>query len=396
MAVATETPTSQPPAGGKRIAELLETLTTCLTSTGASLPHATRDDSSASAIEPPADGISLLDTKNELLLSYLHNLVFLIIFQLRQLPSSKNDSANGDAEKTRDSLRQSAVTKLVELRVFLDRGVRPLEARLKYQLDKVIKAAEDAERAQRSAPQTKGKTRRNSAGSDEEEGSSSDDSDGDEDEDDEEGEEEDIDEMAYRPNISAFSKSVEPPAKKADKFTKDADTSDGIYRPPKIMPTSLPSTERRERNQRRLAKSSVIDEFVADEMSAAPMAQPSIGSTIVRGGREMKTQKEREYEAERRRYEETNFVRLPKESKKDRAKRGQRGPQGTFGGEDWRGLGEGADRIARLTQRTKGSGGALEKSRKRRLTEDRPRSDGTDVGQLFEKRRKKIEGWKRS
>ncbi|RAK89585.1 U3 small nucleolar ribonucleo protein LCP5 [Aspergillus costaricaensis CBS 115574] len=379
------------PSGSQNISALLETLTTCLNSTGSSLPKTKRDAPSDVSIEPPQDGISLLDTKSDLLLSYMQNLVFLVIFQLRGLKSSTDK----DAEKN-DSLPDDIVKKLVELRVYLDRGVRPLEGRLKYQVDKVIKAAEDAERAERGATAPKKSKKAKKSARDEESGSDegSSDSEGDSEEDEEdEDEEEDIDEMAFRPNVSAFSKKVEPEAKQ-DKAAARA-TSDGIYRPPRIMPTALPTTETRERRERPQRRSNVIDEFVSAEMSSAPMAEPSIGSTIVRGGRQTKSKKDREREAERTRYEETNFVRLAKESKKDRAKRLRaEGPRGTFGGEEWRGLTEGADRITKLTRRAQGSGSALDRSRKRK-NEDGQRDDGMGVGQIFEKRRKKVDSWKR-
>ncbi|KAE8382298.1 hypothetical protein BDV26DRAFT_253730 [Aspergillus bertholletiae] len=383
MATATQQPDN---SGLHNISTLLENITTCLTTAGSSLPKDKRDEPSEVSIEPPQDGISLLDTKSDLLLSYTHNLVFLILFQLRALSKVRHGETGAD-----QSLCEETVKKLAELRVYLDRGVRPLEGRLKYQIDKVIKAAEDAERAERTAARTKA-TEAEYSGSDD--GSASEKSDGESDSDEGSDEDqEDIDEMAYRPNVSAFAKKVEPEAR-AEKSTKTT-SSDGIYRPPKIMPTALPTTETRERRERGPRRSTVIDEFVSAEMSSAPMAEPSIGSTIVHGGRHTKSKKEKEHEEERTTYEETNFIRLAKESKKDRAKRGAQGARGTYGGEEWRGLTEGADRISRLTRRAKGSGGALDRSRKRKHGDDGPRGDGAAVGQIFEKRRKKIEGWKR-
>jgi U3 small nucleolar ribonucleoprotein protein LCP5 len=384
------------PSGLENISTLLENLTSCLSSTGSSIPKAKRESPTDVSIEPPHDGISLLDTKSDLLLSYLHNLVFLVIFQLREVASAESKAEeNSDVENGKSSLREEIVKKLTELRVYLDRGVRPLEGRLKYQVDKVIKAAEDADRAERGAQATtksKAKTAKsasnNKPGSEESSGDSESDSDG------EDEEEEDIDEMAYRPNVSAFAKGIKSEAQTEEKADKMS--GDGIYRPPRIMPTALPTTERKEQRDRRPRRSNVIDEFVSAEMSAAPMAEPSIGSTIVQGGRHSKTRKEREHEAERTSYEETNFVRLAKESKKERAKRRGQGKESTFGGEEWKGLTEGADRIAKLTRRAKGSGSSLEKSRKRKLNDDGPRSDGAAVGQIFEKRRKKVESWKRA
>lgn len=371
----------------QNISDLLEGLTASVSSTGTSLPTTKPDSPTEVSILPPQDGISLLDTKCDLLLSYLQNLVFLMLIQLRELPSK---DSSGQKDEDSDSIRTQVISKLIELRTYLDRGVRPLESRLKYQVDKVIQAAEEAERAEKGAETTKPTKSKAKDESGSEDESASDKSSGEEED---ESEDEDIDEMAYRPNVSAFSRKMEPEAK-ADKTARSA-TSDGIYRPPKIMPTAMPTTERKERKERPQRRSNVIDEFVNAEMSSAPMAEPSIGSTIVSGGRHTKSKKEREQEAEKTRYEETNFVRLGDESKKERAKKAaSRRAEGTFGGEEWRGLTEGADRISRLTKRAKGSGNALDRSRKRKNTEDGQRGDGVGVGQIFEKRRKKIDSWK--
>ena len=369
---------------------LLDTLATSLTSAASSLPKSAEatdpDASSQTTILPPSDGISLLNTKSELLLSYLQNLVFLIVLQLRHLQ-------DGDKKGENSSIQAEVVKKLVELRIYLDKGVRPLEGRLKYQVDKVLKAADDAERAQlrtKASGKQKEKSsnkKSETAGSDSDVSGSGSESE----EDSDDGNEQGVDDLAYRPNLAAFSR---PSHDKDERKSSTAKASgDGIYRPPKIKPTALPPPPA-EREARRPNKSNVIDEFVNAEMSSAPVAQPSIGSTIQEGGRRMISQQQREKDTERRTYEENNFVRLPKLSKKEAAK--QRGPRdGGYGGEDWRGLGEGADRIGRLTRKSKGSGDVLDKSRKRRATEDGPRGDGGGIGDTFEKRRKKIEGWKR-
>lgn len=63
--------------------------------------------------------------------------------------------------------------------------------------------------------------------------------------------------------------------------------------------------------------------------------EKSIGSTIINNGRDMKSRKQMEKEAEIQRYEEENFTRLPatktKEDKRARAKR----MRNEFMGEDW-------------------------------------------------------------
>lgn len=379
------------PAHSQTLSSLLKGITSCLNSAASSLPAPQKDASSDVSIQPPQGGISLLDTKSEILLSYLHNLVFLVIFQLRHASKDSSDITTRTAD---NSLRDEAVKKLIELRVFLDRGVRPLEGRLKYQVDKVVKAAEDAERTERPAKSRKPKKVSKADDSDSDEASSEREKASGSEEDSDEESEEDVDELAYRPNVAAFSKAKPEGEKPRQAKSATQAPNDGIYRPPKIMPTALPTTDRREREDRRPRRSNVIDEFVSAEMSSAPMAEPSIGSTIIAGGRQTKSKQDREREAERARYEETNFVRLPKETKKELAKRRGGRRETTFGGDEWRGLTEGADRIERLTRRGKSSGAALEKSRKRK-NEDGQRSDGVGMGEIFDKRRKKIDSWKR-
>ncbi|KAH6644169.1 U3 small nucleolar ribonucleoprotein-like protein Lcp5 [Boeremia exigua] len=336
---------------------LLATLTTSIQSATEALP---KDD-----ILPPKEGISLLDVKNELLLSYLQNLVFLILLKLRARSSGASDQLHPQDE---------VVQKLVELRIYLEKGVRPLENRLKYNIDKIIRSADDA--ARRAAQPAKPKARPHA--SDDSDASSvashqTADSD---------------DEMAYAPNKAAVARA------RPEEPTRDhAPAKDGIYRPPRITPIAMPTTEARERRERRPAQSATLNEFIATELSSAPLAEPSIGSTITHGGRHTKSEKERREERERRDYEEANFTRLAPKSKKDLRKE-ERGRAGGFGGEEMRGIGAGIDRIERLTEKKgKAKGGSLEKSRKRPV-EDGPRGSGSAVGDAFEKRRKIVGRYK--
>ncbi|KAK3312366.1 Sas10/Utp3/C1D family-domain-containing protein [Apodospora peruviana] len=364
---------------------LLDTLTKSLSSALEAAPK-------IAGLELPKDGLSLLDVKNDLLLSYLQNLVFLILLKLRQ--AKTGSPAQNDDESTLDDL---VVKKLVELRVYLEKGVRPLEDKLRYQIDKVLRAADDAERNAKAAE---------AAAKGEESESDSEAESGDEEDDklDAGGapSARKISDLQYRPNLSAFVR----PEGAAHGVGKHTDAS-GVYKPPRIAPTVMPTTERREEKQRnKPLKSATLDEFIADEMSVAPVAVPSIGTTIVQGGRRTKTASQIRTEEERRDYEERNFVRLPVESKKDRAKKakaeGGRSRM-NFGGEEWRDLGEGVDRINRLTQgksTSKGTKALLEKSRKRGIdTVDGPRggggSEGTNMGDRYQKRLKVLEGGRR-
>ncbi|KAK4238683.1 hypothetical protein C8A03DRAFT_14862 [Achaetomium macrosporum] len=355
---------------------LLDSLTKSLTSTLEVAPK-------LASLELPKEGISLLDVKNELLLSYLQNLVFLILIKLRQ---AKNGVSGDKTEE--QNLGDLVVSKLVELRLYLEKGARPLEDKLRFQIDKVLRAADDAERNAKAAEEA-AKANGHKSGSESESGSEDDASDEEDEEAAVSGRK--IADLQHRPNLAGFQR---PAA--ATHAGKEKDAS-GVYRPPKIAPVVMPSNERREKKERPL-KSATLDEFIADEMSTAPIAENSIGTTIVNGGRKIKTASERRREEERREYEETNFVRLPKESKKDRAKRARlegRSGRMSFGGEEWRELSEGVDRISRLTKGKSSGGGTkalLEKSRKRGIdTVDGPRGSGANMGERYQKRLKVLE-----
>lgn len=356
---------------------LLDTLAASLSSALNSAPEPT------SAL-PPKEANSLLNVKNELLLSYLQNLVFLIILKLRNHNGHSSDEDGS-------SLDDAVVKKLVELRVYLEKGVRPLEGGLKYQIDKVLRAADDA--ARESAPPTNLSVRNKTNVSGDGDDSSVHDSD-----DSDEADlmkkpalkKSEIDDLQYRPNPSAFIRPANATAEVENPRSKD-----GLYKPPRITATAMPTTGPREKADRKAQKSATLDEFINTELSEAPVAELSIGLSTVSGGRRTKSEKEKKDEDERREYEERNYVRLPKESKKERAKKGGRRDAG-YGGEEWRGLGEGIDRIERLVKGKSGEGrSVLEKSRKR-ATEDGPKqSGGAEVGQGFHKRVKTLDGGRR-
>lgn len=325
------------------------------------------------AILPPQNGISLLDAKNEIFLSYLQALALRNLSVVRSLKDGKS------LEETQD-LNDKITRKLVEHRVYLERGVQPLEKKIKYQVDRVIKAADNEERASHNKELKlkdggNGRTKGEQADGENSEDTSDDDA---------ESDSPDEDEIAYRPNAASF---VQPGVSTVNQERKSKSHEDGVYRPPRISATSMPTTESREQKERRPARSATIDEYVNTELSNAPLAQPSIGSTIAAGGRSNKDARQLAKEKERREYEETNLMRLPKESKKERAKQSRRDRGGGFGGEEWRNLGESVDRITDLT-RKKHKDSALDRSRKRRAVEDGPRDDGT--GSAFDIKKQRM------
>lgn len=112
------------------IASILPGLASSLESAIPALP-------TSDSILPPANGITLLDAKNELFLSYLQTLALRNLAVIRSAKHGKINVGDLDAQLVKD---------LVKRRVYLEKGVRPLEDRLKYQIDKVVRAAEDEAR----------------------------------------------------------------------------------------------------------------------------------------------------------------------------------------------------------------------------------------------------------
>lgn len=265
----------------------MSTLTESLHSALNSLPETT-------TLQPPPDGISLFDTKNELLLSYLQNLVFLIILKLRNRssPDTSLDVSSDD----------EVVKTLVSLRTYLEKGVRPLESRLKYQLDKLLfAAAEDSTVTTAQLPTPDLTSKSHQTNGDTSDPASDSAAPGNP----------HIPDLAHRPNPS----SLLPPRKHSS-----APYSSSIYQPPRFNPTAPPSIHQKLPPKSR--KSHLLDSFVREELTDAPLAEPSIGSG---GGLKGK---ERENDEERRGYEEQRLVRLPEEKRKRR-----RGGEG-FGEDD--------------------------------------------------------------
>ncbi|CCU82813.1 unnamed protein product [Blumeria hordei] len=320
----------------------------------------------------PKDGISLLDAKNELFLSYLQNLVFLITLKIR--------NSYKETDGISESLEDSVVKKLVELQLYIEKGVRPLENRLKYQIEKVIQAHDDSKRIEdvkhskiHGKPTQISKQEHSQIESD------------DDSEDNATSIAPVIQDLQYRPNPTAL-------IPKTSTFVEKSEG--GVYKPPRIQATSMPTTTRREKENKKPMKSATIDEFINNEMGTAPISMPSVGSTILGGGRTINSDKQRNEEKERREYEERNYVRLPKESKKERAKKGGKREAG-YGGEEWRGLEDGIDRIESLTKKKSGDRmSILEKSRKRSKTNEETRVHA-DIGEHYRKKLKTLDSGRR-
>ncbi len=274
-----------------------------------------------------ADGISLLTVKNDAMLDYLHHVVAVCISKIsgRSLVGSSSSISSKDTAPPQGSAE--LVQNLVRLRLMLEK-LRPLENRLKYQMDKLLRAAGDADKEMllgRSKP-TAAKISKDKA-----DGSDDDASD---------------DDLAFRPNPSAFMQDkARTSAKSSQKngssrrgVARDAssgsDSDDGeggksaVYRPPKLVPMAYDPDARTSKKDPRFAdkgasitrNSALLSDLTAG-MSSNPYEASSGGVGVGgRGKLASNTSARAKALARMEEFEEENFTRLVM-SKKDARKR---------------------------------------------------------------------------
>lgn len=294
--------------------DLLQTITKVADSIAQSIDDGTfvSEESVAGA----KDGISLLSLKYHAMLSYIQNLALIITAQI----SRGVEDESGDVSAVRDA----AVKGTIVDRVTLEKGVKGLESKLAYQIEKVIRAHSKAKQEEKGQAEAK---ESGAKGSDDENDSGSD---------------SDEDVLNYRPNPKALANGPEE-SKNADD-SKSQSRAAAKYVAPKIAAVTPFGKDHGGKSSRRM-RNSTMEEFIRDS-SDAPFAEPSIGSTIMDNGRGgERTEKDRRKQAEIQRYEEENYTRLPglskKQARKEARSRQRDAQTKTFFGEDW-----GLDRIS--------------------------------------------------
>lgn len=258
------------------------------------------------------EGMSLLALKNNSLLSYVNNLILIILSHLKRL------------QEDTDSIKLSAVKGTIEQRVTLEKGIKPLEKKLAYQLDKMVRSfhrmeEESAKAEKKLNEETLDGEHNESRAYSESESSDS---------------EEDEDQLSYRPDAAALAKMA--PKKALSKSARESESKEK-YKPPKISAVAPPSANFDDRAgpKKQTRKLQSMEEYLA-ETSDLPQAESSIGSTIVDKGRGgVKTARERQKEKEIQRYEESNFTRLPSTATKKTFKQKMAERVNNFAGEDW-------------------------------------------------------------
>ncbi|CAB4254352.1 Lcp5p [Maudiozyma barnettii] len=281
--------------------------------------------------------VSLLSLKNGSMLSYLSSLLSII--------DDKMDP------KVKDPTTSKGRETSIENRVVLERGVKPLEKKLGYQLDKLVRSYTRAEKEYKDVEKRiteKGNraSMHSSRGvNDEEEDASSSDED---------------DELSYRPNMinaktktttkSRYTRESESQSNDNNEETKEENReNDGIYRPPKINAMLPPQTtihfedkfsvkDHKDRSSH--SKMQAMEEYIKDQ-AEQPDWGTSIGADILDHGRGgIKSSRDTEKERRVTTFEEENFTRvnhmgMNKTERKKQKLRQRNAKANVIGGEDF-------------------------------------------------------------
>lgn len=275
--------------------------------------------------------VSLLSLKNGSMLSYLSALFSIIGSKMD--PESKDPTGNKGRESS------------IENRIVLERGVKPLEKKLGYQLDKLVRSYTRAEKEYKDAEKraTESTSNANRTGSD------------DENEDVSSSDEED--EMSYRPNMLSAKKSTakkssrssETIEEEAEQEKEEDQENDGIYRPPKINAMLPPQATthfedkfsvKDHKDRSNLSKMQAMEEYIKDQ-SEQPDWGTSIGADILDHGRGgIKSSRDTEKERRVTTFEEENFTRvnhmgMNKTERKKQKQRQRMAKANIIGGEDF-------------------------------------------------------------
>jgi U3 small nucleolar RNA-associated protein 3 len=229
------------------------------------------------------EGISYLEAKHLLLLSYCVNIVFYVLLK-------------AEGRSVRD---HPVVLRLVEARAFLEKA-RPIDKKLAYQLDKLLRlaAAGEAGDAEGEAAAADAAAAAAAGG----------------------------DALAFRPNPDMLLPANGAPGARGGRGGGAA--SDGLYRPPKLAPAAMDGYEDGEpggaagraarsaaERRRRAAKSQLV-QALAEELDGAPREERGDAAT---GGESAFVRREADRLARRAAEEEDLFVRVPL-SKTERAR----------------------------------------------------------------------------
>ncbi|AEY95468.1 FACL051Cp [Eremothecium gossypii FDAG1] len=261
-----------------------------------------------SGTEAGSDKVSLLSLKNGSMLAYVSSLLLLV----------------GEKLSPEGSTGERGRAGAIEQRVCLERGIKPLEKKLGYQLDKLTRAyvrlqKEHAAAAERARARSEADANADADSSDEE----------------------DEEALSYRPNAGALAATAAPGGGRGDE-------RGGTYKPPKIAAALPPqrgqhfedrfnAQDHKDRSSR--SRMQAMDEFIR-EQADRPEWEASVGANIVDHGKGgIKSARDHDRDSEMTRFEEENFTRLNSvgnKAEKRKAKQRERFAKvSMIGGEDF-------------------------------------------------------------
>ncbi|PIL30553.1 hypothetical protein GSI_07253 [Ganoderma sinense ZZ0214-1] len=232
-----------------------------------------REKQNATSELDTREGISLLSLKHHLMLSYLQSLTLLTARRAigdsladRATPqapfSAKDRAARGDGAGDR-------VDATIEARVVLEK-VKVLEGRMKYQIDKLVRVADEGASADNDIAN---------------------------------------DPLAFRPNPQALMDAGSGSDGEGSDDDAPADARDGIYRPPKLAP--MPYTESSTKSKDKSARRAPVPSALAHLAHLDPSKPYTESTSGLGGGATSAHGSARARELQRMTaFEEENFTRL--------------------------------------------------------------------------------------
>ncbi|KAK7689055.1 hypothetical protein QCA50_007746 [Cerrena zonata] len=209
------------------------------------------------------DGISLLSAKSNVMLQYLQNAVLLSAHRvLGHSLSDRKPAPEPFSDPQRGSRGSSAgdrVDALVESRLVLEK-VKLMEGKMKYQIDKLVRTAQEPEKSTKDGS---------------------------------------IDPLAFRPNPEALmDQSSDSEASGAE--NSDDETRDGIYRPPKLAPMPYNESSSKKDKSRRAPVPTALSSLAQMDLSMPYQESTSgLGSTpALMSGRAKELKRMAEFEEE--------------------------------------------------------------------------------------------------
>ncbi|CCH60730.1 hypothetical protein TBLA_0D02260 [Henningerozyma blattae CBS 6284] len=281
--------------------------------------------------------VSLLSLKNDTLLAYINSLL-LIIGNKLNINDAKDDD---DLEKNHhelDKYRENTI----QHRIVMERGIKPLEKKLNYQLDKLVRTYTKLEKDYLESEKRALEKLSHSSSSSDDDNDDSDQDSSDEDE-----------KMVFKPNISGLLTKEDTKKSKRTEIEAEAEMeteagTDSVYKPPKINAIAPPKQTqfvdrfdpKYHKDNTRGSRMQAMEEYLR-ESSDQPDWESSIGANIVNSGRGgIKSHRDTEVDRKMADFEEENMTRLgsgagSKLAKKKMKQRERYAQMNIVGGEDF-------------------------------------------------------------